>query len=196
MSGFETPPPSTGGAGSSPKMPARQGCESPRPVHKASPTNPVPQEWEEATLPKWLVDVPLRLRQKLIWSNSKDTLIPDKAIVLLFVGKADGDALDQLIAKRNPGVSDRLFALDWKRCNRTQDYLRQEPYFSLCTAAAGGRLEHVGGGPMCRTFTVKRLIQQDNCKGMVCRGNMATGLANHYTVSHKSSSMGGISYSF
>lgn len=127
--------------------------------------------WEETHIPKWLSDVPPGLRRKLVWSNSHSTVIPDNAIILLFVGEKDGGALDEILELRHPHLKERIFAIDLKRCSRFHDFLSDEPYNSLCTAAAEGRLYMVGGGPMCRTFTVLRLLQLSCGKGMLCRGN-------------------------
>jgi len=126
--------------------------------------------WDETYIPKWLSEVPPGLRRKLVWSNSHSTVIPNDAIVLLFVGKKDGGALDEILEFMHPHLKDRIFAIDLKRCSRFHNFLSDEPYNSLCTAAAEKRLYMVGGGPMCRTFTVLRLLQLDSCIGMLCRG--------------------------
>ena len=126
--------------------------------------------WDDTYIPKWLIDVPEGLRRKLVWTNSHSTVIPDNAIILLFVGEKDGGALDEILESRHPDLKDRIFAIDLKRCKRFHNFLSDEPYNSLCTAAAEGRLYMVGGGPMCRTFTVLRLLQLDSCIGMLCRG--------------------------
>jgi hypothetical protein len=147
-----------------------RGFETPpRKTHRFE-AYPRRTEWDDKAIPEWLSSVPIRLRQKLVWAHSKSTPIPEKAIILLFVGDKDADALDQVLCTMYPETSTRIFAIDLKRCARTNNFLSEEPYFSLCTAAAEGNHSFVGGGPMCRTFSIKRLIQQDNCKGMLCRG--------------------------
>jgi hypothetical protein len=126
--------------------------------------------WDDTHIPEWLRDVPSRLRRKLIWAPSTHTHIPEDAIVLLFVGEKDGGALDEILESRHPNLKGRIFALDLKRSKRFHDFLSDEPYNSLCTAAAKGRLYMVGGGPMCRTFTVLRLLQLESGRNMLCRG--------------------------
>jgi len=126
--------------------------------------------WENTKIPIWLQDVPIHLRRKLVWSHSSNTHIPDNAIILLFVGEKDGDSLDEILAQRHPDTKNRIFAIDLKRDKRFNDFLSPEPYNSLCTAASEGRLYMVGGGPMCRTWSVLRLLQLPSCNGMICRG--------------------------
>ena len=126
--------------------------------------------WQDSEIPEWLSKVPIKLRRRLVWAQSYNTPIEDNTIVLLFVGKNDSEALDNILSERHPGLKTRVFAIDTKRCHRTHDFLGEEPYFSLCTAGVKGRLSIIGGGPMCRTFSVKRLLQRDDCRGMVCRG--------------------------
>jgi len=126
--------------------------------------------WNDRHVPLWLRDVPVHLRRKIVWTQSYSTPLPKDAIILLFVGRKDGGALDEILAELHPATCKRTFAIDLKRCERTHNFLSEEPYNSLCTAAAEGRLSIVGGGPMCRTFSVLRLQQQDNYKGMICRG--------------------------
>ena len=126
--------------------------------------------WQDSEIPVWLSKVPIKLRGRLVWAQSHNTPIEDNTIVLLFVGKNDSEALDNILISKYPGLKSKVFAIDTKRCNRTHDFLGEEPYFSLCTAAVEGKVSIIGGGPMCRTFSVKRLIQKDDCRGMVCRG--------------------------
>jgi hypothetical protein len=126
--------------------------------------------WDETSIPEWLTDVPTHLRRKLEWSKSYDTAIPDDAIVLLFVGQKDGGSLDEILARRHPHLKGKIFAIDLKRDKRFNDFLSKEPYNSLCTAASEGRVHMLGGGPMCRTWSVLRLLQLQSGNGMICRG--------------------------
>ena len=64
----------------------------------------------------------------------------------------------QSILDHNQNRGIHIIALDTNRCKRTQNMLSDEPFWSLCTAAEAGKLIIVGGGPMCRTFSVKRLV--------------------------------------
>ena len=154
-------------------------CTPPR-KHAPPALPPGAGGWQDSEIPEWLSKVPLSLRRRLVWARSHSTPIEDDTIILLFVGKDDSDALDNILKDKYPELKSKVFAIDTKRCNRTHDFLGEEPYFSLCTAAVEGKLPLIGGGPMCRTFTVKRLIQKDDCRGMVCRG---TGTALHVKYS-------------
>ena len=146
--------------------------QSPVKKPRSSPQSHHLHGWDDAHIPLWLKDVPRNLRRKLIWSNSTYTHIPEDAIVLLFVGDKDGGALDQILESRHPNLSERIFAIDLKRDKRFNNFRSEEPYNSLCTAAAEGRLYMVGGGPMCRTFTVLRLLQLESYVGMLCSGTI------------------------
>ena len=118
---------------------------------------------------KWMEHVPRRLRERLDWRTSYNIPIPDNALVLLFVGDDDAGALDKVLLGLDWTLVERIVVLDWKRCERTQDFLKDEPWFSLCTAASEGRLMFIGGGPMCRTWSVRRLIRRFG-GGLPCRG--------------------------
>ena len=115
-----------------------------------------PAKKEELQLPDWLNAVPLRLRQRLLWQKSTMVDIVDGVIILLYVGKKDEGALDQLITAQAPETGKRVYAIDYVREVREHDMLLDEPYFSICTAACQGKVPYVGGGPMCRTWSIRR----------------------------------------
>ena len=83
-------------------------------------------KWDDTNIPSWLSSVPARLRQKLVWAHSRSTPLPAKAIVLLFVGDKDADALDQVLCEMYPDTADRIYAIDLKRCARTNNFLKEE----------------------------------------------------------------------
>ena len=87
--------------------------------------------WQDSEIPEWLSKVPIKLRRRLVWAQSYNTPIEDNTIVLLFVGKNDSEALDNIRIDKHPGLKQRISAIDTKRCNRTHDFLGEEPYFSL-----------------------------------------------------------------
>ena len=121
------------------------------------------------TLPPGWMELPLRLRKLLTWKKSHQISIPDRAIIMLYVGKLDGGSIDETIERLAPETKSRMVAIDIERCERTQDMSVSEPYNSLCTAASEGRLSQVGGGPMCRTWSVRRLVWKPG-GGLPCRG--------------------------
>ena len=147
------------------------------------PQNPIPQVSkgsieDSVTLPQpvppllrpaWWEGIPLRLREKLIWQESTAVTIPRNAIILLYVGKADGLSLDEMLVDMSPHLANRIVALDLVRCERTHNLLNPEPYNSICTAASKAGLTGVVGGPMCRTWTVRRLVPKKG-GGLPCRG--------------------------
>ena len=85
------------------------------------------------------------------------------------MSELDGGSIDETIAKLAPETKNRIMAIDIERCNKTQNMSVNEPYNSLCTAASEGRIPQVGGGPMCRTWSVRRLIWKPG-GGLPCRG--------------------------
>lgn len=89
--------------------------------------------------------------------------MPAKAgILVLFPGKDDPGALDHVIHSIDPSAADRIVALDTARSQSTQDFTQDEPYFSICTCAFSGGFCCDGGGPMCRTMSVRRQIPDRN----------------------------------
>ena len=64
----------------------------------------------------------------------------------------------------------KVIAIDKDRDPRLHDMTQKEPYNSLCTAAADGKIQQAGGGPNCRTWSVLRLIKLLSGKGLPCRG--------------------------
>ena len=117
---------------------------------------------------KW-VQLPHRLATKLDWGKSNYLQLAHGTIALLYVGENDQGALDNVLRKLAPDLSDRIVAIDVLRDESDQDMLLDEPYYSLCTAAAEGRLDGIGGTPTCRTWYVLRLIQS-NRGGLPSRG--------------------------
>ncbi|CAE8737486.1 unnamed protein product, partial [Polarella glacialis] len=97
----------------------------------------------------WLQHVPQRLRTRLRWECSHATSIPADAIVVLFAGKEDPTSLGSAIHAVAPELSNSVVAIDMCR-GKGNDLLAGEPYASLCTAGKEGKLNHCGGGPMCR----------------------------------------------
>ena len=84
--------------------------------------------------------------------------MPSKAgILCLFPGKDDSGALDHVINSIDPSAATRIVALDTVR-NKNQDFTLDEPYSSICTAVFKGAFCCIGGGPMCRTVSVRRQI--------------------------------------
>ena len=106
-------------------------------------------------LPGWLENVPLRLRQRLVWQHSTSCNIPDGAIILFYVGKDNPQALDNILKTKDATIQDRLWPIDIERDAKTNNMLLEEPFNSLCTAAQGGKVDLAGGGPNCRTWTVR-----------------------------------------
>ena len=114
-------------------------------------------QWAEPNvMPEWLKQVPLKLRNKLLWHKSKSVEIPKRAIVLLYVGPENEESLDNLIIKQKKDLKDRIVVVEKERCHKTQDALKEEPYYSLCTAAMEGKIAQIGGGPNCRTWSIRR----------------------------------------
>ena len=124
-------------------------------------------------LPDWMQSIPARLRRRLLWKESTAVHIPQGAIVLLYTGKEDGDSLDEMVGTIQPELKEKIVAFDILRCKRTQDMLMEEPYNSICTAASRGRVTQVGGGPNCRTWSVRLLIEKPG-GGLPCRGTGQT----------------------
>ena len=107
-------------------------------------------------VPEWLKSVPLRLRARLLWQKSYAVPIESDAMVLLYTGPDDEGALDNLIRKYKPEIAHKVLAFDTARCKKTNDMLRDEPYNSICTAAHEKKITKTGGGPMCRTWSIRR----------------------------------------
>ena len=78
--------------------------------------------------------------------------------------------LDETIEEMDEEVARKIMVVEIKRCERTQNMLRDEPYNSLCTAATEGKITQGGGGPNCRSWSVLRLIPLANGAGKPCRG--------------------------
>ena len=108
---------------------------------------------------QWLAYVPHQVRQATKWKESFSFPVPERAVVLLYSGPQDQHSLEVAIHGEAPGITPSLVPIDTKRdgCTDKHDMLSDEPYFSLCTAAAAGSVIFVGGGPNCRTWSVCRL---------------------------------------
>ena len=137
-------------------------------VRKGATTHESRDGGRDTLPPEWM-GLPPRLRKLLTWKKSHQIPIPDKAIAILYVGKLDGGSIDEAIAKLTPETKNRIMAIDIERCNKTQNMSVNEPYNSFCTAASEGRIPQVGGGPMCRTWSVRRLIWKPG-GDLPCRG--------------------------
>ncbi|CAE8656124.1 unnamed protein product [Polarella glacialis] len=122
----------------------------------------------------WLQHVPPRLRNRLRWNTSHSPPIPDHAIVILFAGKEDPTSLESAIHSIAPELSNSVVAIDLCR-GKGNDLLASEPYSSLCTAGKDGKLDHCGGGPMCRTWTVRLWIPKEG-GGVPLRGRSESTL--------------------
>ena len=66
-------------------------------------------------------------------------------ILVLFPGKDDSGALDHVINSIDPSAAERIVALDTVR-SPNQDFTKDEPYFSICTAVYEGAFCSIGGG--------------------------------------------------
>ena len=121
---------------------------------------------------RWLDQIPLRLRQRLLWERSTTVNIPEEAIILLYTGPDDGGALDDWIKHDEPESNTRIRAYDISSDIRQQDLLSDEPWSSLRTATAAAKLSFIWGGPMCRTWSVLRLVAK-LFGGLPCRGRPA-----------------------
>ena len=129
--------------------------------------------------PNWLKQIPVELRNSLLWDRSNTVPIPQRAIVLLYTGEKDvwkeGEwwpALDEQIecvADGDGQTTGKVIPIEMLRCKRTNNMLKPEPYNSLCTAATDGRIQQLGGGPNCRTWSIKLHVWKPY-GGRPCRG--------------------------
>ena len=115
--------------------------------------------------------LPQRLATKLDWRKSNYLRLAQGTIALLYVGEDDEGALDNVLRQIAPGLKDKIVAIDVLRDENDQDMLLDEPYYSLCTAAAEGKLAGIAGTPNCRTWSVLRLVKS-NRGGLPCRGGL------------------------
>ena len=138
-----------------PTFPARDINES-HPPPKGAMTH-VPQHNQFISFP-WMEEIPDRLRSQLHWTHQA---IPEDApprLVLLYTGKDDPGALDNMIHAMAPALSPYVLAYDNRRDGGTadQDLLAPNPYSYLCSLAYHGKVVLVGGGPNCRTWSILR----------------------------------------
>ena len=131
----------------------------------------------EANQPEWLQYVPERIKHCVTWERSEKFEVPEGAILLPYTGSRDvwiGDqwwkSLDEMIEEMDSETAAKVIAIDKDRDPRLHDMTQKEPYNSLCTAAAEGKIQQAGGGPNCRTWSVLRLIKLLSGKGLPCRG--------------------------
>ena len=75
-------------------------------------------------------------------------------------GKDDEGSLESAIHITEPSLSKHTVGIDVEKLQGKQqmNMLSNEPWNSLCTAATQGRIILSGGGPNCRTVSVRRLI--------------------------------------
>ncbi|CAE8655241.1 unnamed protein product [Polarella glacialis] len=83
-------------------------------------------------------------------------------------------SLESAIHAVAPELSNSVVAIDICR-GKGNDLLAGEPYSSLCTAGKEGKLNHCGGGPMCRTWTIRLWIPKEN-GGVPLRGRSESTL--------------------
>ena len=117
----------------------------------------VPQHNHFISFP-WMEEIPDRLRSQLHWTHQA---IPEDApprLVLLYTGKDDPGALDNMIHAMAPALSPYVLAYDNRRDGgmANQDLLAPNPYSYLCSLAYHGKVVLVGGGPNCRTWSILR----------------------------------------
>ena len=113
----------------------------------------------------WMVYVPEDLRQELVWQESHAADLPRGDILAcLYSGKDDEGSLESAIHVTKPAWSKHTIGIDIEKPQgkAKMNMLAPEPWNSLCTAAVEGRLSLVGGGPNCRTVSVRRLIPKPN----------------------------------
>ena len=78
-------------------------------------------------------------------------------LLLLYVGAQDGNALDDVLLRMGALAPPNIWSLDTCR-STSHDMLQQSLYDDLCNAAFSGRILGVVGGPMCRTWSIRRHI--------------------------------------
>ena len=106
---------------------------------------------------KWMTYVPSALRDTLSWSA---TQVPSGLfLVLLYPGKQDGTALDDFICKHRFSEPISLICVELDR-TPSGNVLDQNLWDWLCTLASMGRVAGVLGGPMCRTWSVRRFVHK------------------------------------
>ena len=102
----------------------------------------------------WLGEIPAHLRRRLVWQPSSLFELPSgKLIVLMSAGKDDPASLDNALHMEDPRVSIHVLAMDIARNPMGHDITRDEPWNSLCSAAASGRMVFLGGSPELTTVT-------------------------------------------
>ena len=126
----------------------------------SNPNKPFAPEVDPAPYFEWLIHIPPHLRKTLQWKESYSWEIPSGTILLLYAGKGDHSALEVAIHRIAPEQSQKVIAIDTCRdgCSTSHNMLSQEPYNSLCTAAAKGKIRIIAGGPNCRTWSVCLLV--------------------------------------
>ena len=106
----------------------------------------------------WLSSVPNRLLERLVWTTQPTGSLHGRDILLLYTGRSDGGALDDILIQQHQDLAPRILAVDILRPPEKgpNDILDDEFYSTLCCAAARGQLSFVGGGPNCRTWSILR----------------------------------------
>ena len=118
----------------------------------------------------WLTYVPLELRQWLAWRPQ--AIGGDQCLLLLYTGEDDDEALDSCIHAAGLLPRKSVWAIDLCR-HHSQNILHQDLYDSLCSWALAGGLLGVIGGPMCRTWSIRRHIYKPGAPRPV-RGRQGT----------------------
>lgn len=140
--------------------PPTSQAEPPVPHEMQNHTNPGEMMTDEELLAKcpWLHSVPLRLRERLIWSARAPDLGAQKSILLLYAGPDDDSSLDNMLIAQHPEMADKVVAFDILRTQSPdpQDIMDDNFYSSLCVHACGPGWTMVGGGPNCRTWSILR----------------------------------------
>ena len=103
----------------------------------------------------WLTYVPLELRKWLAWTPVPVSGSPK--LLLLYTGPEDEGSMDHVLNDLCAMPTSKILALDLCR-DPSHDLLQPCLYHELCTWADQGKLLGVIGGPMCRTWSIRRHI--------------------------------------
>ena len=100
-------------------------------------------------------------------------------LLQLYSGPEDDGSLDHILKEESVLPSSELLALDICRDN-SHDLLQPRLYHELCSWASEGKLIGVIGGPMCRTWSIRRHIRKPGFPEPVRgrNGDSCWGLAN------------------
>ena len=108
----------------------------------------------------WTRKLPKRLRQRLVPRKPTTTLadhgIPEGPILLCLYAGPDGhEAIDWAIQMEAPWLTPYVVALDTRRDPQRHDMLSENLYGHLAEKSRQGDLLAIGGGPECKTWSIK-----------------------------------------